>query len=168
MQRLIKNFKFSKINNMWLHIFLVIIYSIVAARIFLGDLNIRLALASYDDYPAAYTNYLNHPEQYPEDTRVGLYAVGVLTQFILAWRVGWGPGSDAPYLNGLRRDARRYGKYQGKRTPSQVHVFPRGYLADARTDGRLTSPALPWSRERSSLRGFPPQRGSSQAPWLFA
>lgn len=45
----------------------------------------------------------------------GVYAVGTDSQFILAWRSGWGPGSDVTYLPGLRRDARRYGHYQGRR-----------------------------------------------------
>jgi len=45
----------------------------------------------------------------------GIYAVGVASQFILAWRSGWGPGSDVAFLPGLRRDARRYGRYRGKR-----------------------------------------------------
>ncbi|MEW6505088.1 MAG: transposase [Chloroflexota bacterium] len=40
----------------------------------------------------------------------GVYAVGVASLYILAWRFGYGPSSDAPYLSGLRRDARRYGK----------------------------------------------------------
>jgi hypothetical protein len=44
----------------------------------------------------------------------GVYAVGTASQFILAWRSGWGPGSDVAYLPGLRRDVRRYGHYQGK------------------------------------------------------
>jgi hypothetical protein len=44
----------------------------------------------------------------------GVYAVGTATQFILAWRSGWGPGSDVAYLPGLRRDVCRYGHYQGK------------------------------------------------------
>ncbi len=43
----------------------------------------------------------------------GVYAVGTASQFILAWRSGWGPGSDVAFLPGLRRDARRYGRYQG-------------------------------------------------------
>ena len=45
----------------------------------------------------------------------GVYSVGTASQFILAWRSGWGPGSDVAYLSGLRRDSRRYGHYQGKR-----------------------------------------------------
>ena len=45
----------------------------------------------------------------------GIYAVGTASQYILAWRSGWGPGSDAAYLSGLRQDARRYGHYQGQR-----------------------------------------------------
>jgi hypothetical protein len=40
----------------------------------------------------------------------GVYAVGIASLYILAWRFGYGPGSDAPYLSGLRRDVRRYGK----------------------------------------------------------
>ena len=44
----------------------------------------------------------------------GVYAVGTASQFILAWRSGWGPGSDVAFLPGLRRDSRRYGHYRGK------------------------------------------------------
>ncbi|MGD2026830.1 MAG: transposase [Anaerolineales bacterium] len=40
----------------------------------------------------------------------GVYAVGIVTKFILAWRRGFGPGSDVSYLSGLRRDVRRYVK----------------------------------------------------------
>jgi len=43
----------------------------------------------------------------------GVYAVGTQTQLILAWRTGKGPGSDAPYLPGLKRDAGRYGQRVG-------------------------------------------------------
>ncbi len=59
----------------------------------------------------------------------GVYAVGTASQFILAWRSGWGPGSDVAYLPGLRRDARRYGRYQGKR---KAWVM----MADAGFDGQ--------------------------------
>lgn len=59
----------------------------------------------------------------------GAYAVGTASQFILAWRSGWGPGSDAPDLGGLRRDARRYGHYTGQR---RAWVM----LGDASFDGR--------------------------------
>ncbi|GAP09608.1 hypothetical protein BECAL_00758 [Bellilinea caldifistulae] len=59
----------------------------------------------------------------------GVYAVGTASQFILAWRSGWGPGSDAAYLTGLRRDARRYGRCQGKR---KAWVM----MADAGFDGQ--------------------------------
>ncbi len=44
----------------------------------------------------------------------GVYTVGADAPLILAWRSGSGPGSDAPYLSGLRREARRYGRYQGR------------------------------------------------------
>ena len=43
----------------------------------------------------------------------GVYAVGAQTQLILAWRTGKGPGSDAPYLSGLKREIRRYGHREG-------------------------------------------------------
>ena len=59
----------------------------------------------------------------------GVYAVGTLSQFILAWRSGWGPGSDVAYLPGLRRDARRYGRYRGRRKAW-------GMIADAGFDGQ--------------------------------
>lgn len=59
----------------------------------------------------------------------GVYAVGTDSQLILAWRQGRGPSSDAPFLGGLRREARRYGRYEGRQ---------RGWmmLADAGFDGR--------------------------------
>ncbi|KPL82533.1 hypothetical protein SE15_10405 [Thermanaerothrix daxensis] len=59
----------------------------------------------------------------------GVYAVGRVSQFILAWRSGWGPGSDVAYLAGLRRDARRYGHYQSKRKAWLM-------LADSGFDGQ--------------------------------
>lgn len=40
----------------------------------------------------------------------GAYAVGASSQLILAFRQGKGPGSDAVFLGGLKRDAARYGK----------------------------------------------------------
>lgn len=57
--------------------------------------------------------------------RKGGYAVGVQSQFILAWQQGCGPGNDSVFLNGLRREACRYGrKGEGM------------MLADAGFDGR--------------------------------
>lgn len=55
----------------------------------------------------------------------GVYAVGTRSQFILAWRQGPGPSNDSVFLNGLRRDARRY-------------AWKRGWtiLGDAGFDGR--------------------------------
>jgi len=64
----------------------------------------------------------------------GIYAVGVASQFILAWRSGWGPGSDVAFLPGLRRDARRYGRYQGKR---KAWVM----MADSGFDGQTVQEA---------------------------
>jgi hypothetical protein len=40
----------------------------------------------------------------------GVYAVGIVSQFILAMQSGWGPGSDAPYLTYMRRKAKRFAK----------------------------------------------------------
>jgi hypothetical protein len=59
----------------------------------------------------------------------GVYAVGAGSQLSLAWRQGRGPAIDAPYLNGLRRDARRYGRYHGR----ERRWLP---LADTGFDGR--------------------------------
>jgi hypothetical protein len=44
----------------------------------------------------------------------GVYAVGAASQLSLAWRQGPGPAVDSPYVNGLRRDVRRYGRAQGR------------------------------------------------------
>ena len=76
----------------------------------------------------------------------GVYAVGRSSQFILAWRSGWGPGSDVAYLPGLRRDSRRYGHYQSKR---KAWVM----LADAGFDGQLVQDddLVPPVRRGSSL-----------------
>jgi len=41
----------------------------------------------------------------------GVYAVGTASQFILAWRLGWGPGSDAAYLF---KGGMRGGEYRKK------------------------------------------------------
>ena len=59
----------------------------------------------------------------------GAYCVGCHSQFILSWRSGRGPGTDAPYLNGLRRGARRYGRYRGGKRQWMM-------TADAGFDGR--------------------------------
>ncbi len=58
-----------------------------------------------------------------------VYAVGTGSQLILAWRQGRGPGSDAPFLNGLRREARRYGQYDGRERAWML-------VADGGFDGR--------------------------------
>jgi len=46
----------------------------------------------------------------------GAYAVGTSSQLILAFRQGRGPGSDAVFLKGLKRDAARYGKREKGRS----------------------------------------------------
>ncbi|RCK72737.1 MAG: Mobile element protein [Anaerolineae bacterium] len=86
----------------------------------------------------------------------GVYAVGIASQFILSWRSGWGPGSDVAYLSGLRRDARRYGHYQGKR---------KGWvlLADAGFDGQTVGDdeLIPPVRRGGSLLN-PERRGRAE------
>ena len=47
----------------------------------------------------------------------GAYAVGVDSQYILAWQAGLGPGSDAVHLNALKRGSARFGTHEkNKRT----------------------------------------------------
>ena len=65
----------------------------------------------------------------------GVYAVGILTRYILAWRRGFGPGSDVPYLNGLRRDVRPYVKSQ-----NWVMLADSGFDGQAVKEGDLIPP----------------------------
>ena len=44
----------------------------------------------------------------------GGYSVGTRSQLIVAWRTGRGPSNDASYLVGLRKDACRYGRTEGR------------------------------------------------------
>jgi len=67
-----------------------------------------------------------HPRR---EWRKRIYAVGTQTQLILAWRQSSRPGNDARFLNGLRRDARRYGRYV-------KHQRAWTLLADTGFDGR--------------------------------
>lgn len=69
----------------------------------------------------------------------GAYAVGTDSQFILAWRSGWGPGHDARYLKGLRRDARRYGRYEGGRR-AWVMLGDAGFDGEGVQEGDLIPP----------------------------
>jgi hypothetical protein len=69
----------------------------------------------------------------------GVYAVGTASQFILAWRSGWGPGSDAAYLPGLRRDSRRYGHHQGRRK-AWVMMADAGFDGQSVRDDDLVPP----------------------------
>jgi hypothetical protein len=63
----------------------------------------------------------------------GGYAVGTQSQWVLGWRSGRGAGYDQPYLEPLRRQARRYGKrVAGKR----AWVL----LGDMGFDGQTTRP----------------------------
>jgi len=79
----------------------------------------------------------------------GVYAVGVQSQLILAWRQGRGPGSDSPFLAGLRRDVRRYGRYeQGRRCWTMITdagfdgqgVKEGDLIPPVRRHGKLLSP----------------------------
>jgi len=69
----------------------------------------------------------------------GVYAVGTASQLILAWRSGWGPGSDAAYLSGLRRDCRRYGRYRGRRK-AWVMIADAGFDGQSVEEGDLIPP----------------------------
>jgi hypothetical protein len=69
----------------------------------------------------------------------GVYAVGAASQLILAWRQGRGPAIDSPYLNGLRRDARRYGRYHG-RERQWLLVADMGFDGRGIEDGDLIPP----------------------------
>ncbi len=69
----------------------------------------------------------------------GAYAVGTQSQFILAWRSGRGPGNDALFLSGLRRDARRYGRYVGQRR-AWVMLADAGFDGQSVQDGDLIPP----------------------------
>lgn len=69
----------------------------------------------------------------------GVYAVGAASQLILAWRQGRGPAIDSPYLNGLRRDARRYGRARGRERQWQL-VADMGFDGRGVQDGDLIPP----------------------------
>jgi hypothetical protein len=89
--------------------------------------------------------------QYREWVKGG-YAVGVDSQLILGWRSGRGSGYDQPYLEPLRRQARRYGRYhQGKRD----WVL----LGDMGFDGKTTRPddLIPPQRRNHPLVAAPRQ-----------
>ncbi|OGO25900.1 MAG: hypothetical protein A2Y54_09585, partial [Chloroflexi bacterium RBG_16_51_16] len=58
----------------------------------------------------------------------GAYAVGTVSQFILAWQSGRGPSNDTAHLGALRRQSGRYGTRMGRR---RAWVM----LADAGFDG---------------------------------
>jgi len=69
----------------------------------------------------------------------GVYAVGTQTQLILAWRTGKGPGSDAPYLPGLKREIRRYGRREG-RERAWLLLADSGFDGAAVEEGDLIPP----------------------------
>jgi hypothetical protein len=83
----------------------------------------------------------------------GAYAVGTHTQFILAARAGRGPGNDAPYLTGLRRNARRYGRYVGKRR-AWVMLADAGFDSQSVQDGDLIPPGNLVDPDRQARAGL--------------
>jgi IS5 family transposase len=85
----------------------------------------------------------------------GFYAVGINSQLILAWGYDLGPGSDMPYLNGLRRAARPFGKPTAH--PHGHQVVP---LADRGFDGRQVQAGdlIPPRRTPDPTRPLSPHR----------
>ena len=71
--------------------------------------------------------------QYREWVKGG-YAVGVSSQLILGWCSGRGIGYDQPYLEPLRRQARRYGQRNEQGKPVWVLLGDMGF------DGKTTGP----------------------------
>jgi len=71
--------------------------------------------------------------------RKGVYAVGTQSQLILAWRQGRGPGNDAPFLNGLRQDAGRYGRSDHGR-PGWAMIADTGFDGQGVKEGDLIPP----------------------------
>jgi hypothetical protein len=69
----------------------------------------------------------------------GAYAVGCDTQFILAARQGIGPGSDTRFLPGLRRDAARYGRHEG-RWRAWIMLADAGFEGQKGQEGDLIPP----------------------------
>ena len=84
-------------------------------------------------------SYQTHTGRLYQRWAKGVYAVGTASQFILAWRSGWGPGSDAAYLSGLRRDSRRYGHHQGQRK-AWVMIADAGFDGQAVREDDLVPP----------------------------
>lgn len=73
----------------------------------------------------------------------GAYCVGTHSQLILGWRSGRGPGNDIPYLQGLRREAKRYGRYRGKgkgRRKAWVMIADCGFDGKSVQEGDLIPP----------------------------
>jgi transposase len=69
----------------------------------------------------------------------GAYCVGTHSQLILAWRTARGPGNDIPYLSGLRRKSRRYGRYSGGRR-AWVMIADCGFDGKTVQEGDLIPP----------------------------
>jgi hypothetical protein len=82
----------------------------------------------------------------------GAYAVGIVSQLILAVRTGKGPSSDMPYLKPLRTAARKWGLKLPNRRYRQIVLADKGF------DGRDVKPGdlIPVIRRNNAIRN--PQR----------
>jgi transposase len=79
-------------------------------------------------------HYLSRAGRHMTNFRKGFYVVDVKTHYILGWREAEGPGgSDAQYLNGLRRQAYPYAQQVGRR-------YVLAVLADKGFDGIQAKP----------------------------
>jgi hypothetical protein len=75
----------------------------------------------------------------------GFYAVGIDSQYIVAWRFALGPGSDMGYLDGLRRDAHRFARLdKGRR--SWILLADRGFDGEDARAHDLIPPRRPVKR----------------------
>ena len=104
----------------------------------------------------------------------GAYAVGASSQMILAFRQGKGPGSDARFRKGLKRDAAPYGEKENGR-PCWLLVGDAGFdganvdeediIPPIRRGGNLVSPERIARKERvdaARLDGIYGQRWKSE------
>jgi IS5 family transposase len=103
--------------------------------------------------------------QYREWVKGG-YAVGVDSQLILGWRSGRGIGYDQPYLEPLRRQARRYGRYhQGSGTGCYSATWaltakPRAPTTSSRRSGATTHSSLRPARRGKTWSMLPDSTAS--------
>jgi hypothetical protein len=96
----------------------------------LKDLNISEEAISVDATGFAPTqasqHYLSRSGRVYRCYVKGLYAVGVESQLILAWRFLRSPASEMNHLDAMRRTAQRYGRRVGRR-PEWILLADRGF-----------------------------------------